>query len=264
MNTIYIKQGEEYELGGQVATIGFFDGVHRGHQFLIRRVIDEAERVGMASAVITFDQHPRQVLQTDYQPELLSTLDEKLLLLSKTHIDNAFVLHFDAALASLSAYDFMQEVLCKQLNVKKLVIGYDNRFGHNRSERFEDYVQYGKALGIEVIGADPFLPDDEKVSSSIIRNYLREGEIEAANRLLGYHYSIESRIVSGYQNGRKMGFPGNLYGQELLVSFISKIRDEHKFDSLEALSEQLKQDKDHINRLFDEAYKIEENIINKQ
>ena len=321
MNTIYIKRGEEYELAEQVATIGFFDGVHRGHQFLISRVIDEAGRSGMASAVITFDRHPRQILQANYQPQLLSTLDEKLLLLSKTRIDNSFVLHFDASLASLSAHDFMQEVLCKQLNVKKLIIGYDNRFGHNRSETFEHYVQYGKELGVEVIRADAFLPDDEKVSSSVIRNYLREGKIEVANRLLGYNYTIESRIVNGYQNGRKMGFPtanldvsscqqllpasgvyavmvrlkdsvewkrgmmnvgqrptfngtttsvevnlfnftGNLYGQELLVSFISKIRDEHKFDSLEALAQQLKQDKDNINRLFDEAYNIQENIIN--
>ena len=89
MNTIYIKRDETHKLVEQVATIGFFDGVHRGHQFLISRVIDEAERSGMASAVITFDRHPRQVLQADYQPELLSTLDEKLLLLSKTHIDNS-------------------------------------------------------------------------------------------------------------------------------------------------------------------------------
>ena len=126
MNTIYIKRDETHKLVEQVATIGFFDGVHRGHQFLISRVIDEAERSGMASAVITFDRHPRQVLQADYQPELLSTLDEKLLLLSKTRIDNSFVLHFDASLAALSAHDFMQEVLCKQLNVKKLIIGYDN------------------------------------------------------------------------------------------------------------------------------------------
>ena len=321
MNTIYIKRDETHELVEQVATIGFFDGVHRGHQFLISCVIDEAERSGMASAVITFDRHPRQVLQADYQPQLLSTLDEKLLLLSKTHIDNSFVLHFDASLAALSAHDFMQEVLCKPLNVKKLIIGYDNRFGHNRSETFEDYVQYGKEMGIEVIRADAFLPNDEKVSSSIIRNHLRAGNIEAANRLLGYPYTIESRIVSGYQNGRKMGFPtanldvnacqqllpasgvyavmvrlkdsvgwkrgmmnigqrptfngttisievnlfnftGNLYGQELLVSFISKIRDEHKFDSLEALAQQLKQDKEQINRLFDETYHIQENIIN--
>ena len=306
-----------------VATIGFFDGVHRGHRFLIDRVIEEAQRSGMSSAVITFDRHPREVLQTDYQPDLLSTLDEKLLLLSKTHVDNTVVLHFDASLAALTAHDFMRDVLQGQLKVRKLIIGYDNRFGHNRSECFDDYVRYGKELGIEVIRADAFLPDDVRVSSSVIRTCLREGRVEEANRLLGYDYTIESRIVSGYQNGRKMGFPtanldvtrcqqllpasgvyavlvrlkdsvgwkrgmmnighrptfngtttsmevnlfnfsGDLYGQELLVSFISKIRDEHKFDSIEALAEQLQHDKVQINKLFDTTYHIEDNLINIQ
>lgn len=306
-----------------VATIGFFDGVHRGHRFLIDRVIEEAQRSGMSSAVITFDRHPREVLQTDYQPDLLSTLDEKLLLLSKTHVDNTVVLHFDASLAALTAHDFMRDVLQRQLKVRKLIIGYDNRFGHNRSEGFDDYVRYGKELGIEVIRADAFLPDDVCVSSSVIRTCLREGRVEEANRLLGYDYTIESRIVSGYQNGRKMGFPtanldvtrcqqllpasgvyavlvrlkdsvgwkrgmmnighrptfngtttsmevnlfnfsGDLYGQELLVSFISKIRDEHKFDSIDALAEQLQHDKVQINKLFDTTYHIDDNLINIQ
>lgn len=306
-----------------VATIGFFDGVHRGHRFLIDRVIEEAQRSGMLSAVITFDRHPREVLQTDYQPDLLSTLDEKLLLLSKTHVDNTVVLHFDASLAALTAHDFMRDVLQRQLKVRKLIIGYDNRFGHNRSEGFDDYVRYGKELGIEVIRADAFLPDDVRVSSSVIRTCLREGRVEEANRLLGYDYTIESRIVSGYQNGRKMGFPtanldvtrcqqllpasgvyavlvrlkdsvgwkrgmmnighrptfngtstsmevnlfnfsGDLYGQELLVSFISKIRDERKFDSIDALAEQLQHDKVQINKLFDTTYHIDDNLINIQ
>ena len=306
-----------------VATIGFFDGVHRGHRFLIDRVIEEAQRSGMSSAVITFDRHPREVLQTDYQPDLLSTLDEKLLLLSKTHVDNTVVLHFDASLAALTAHDFMRDVLQRQLKVRKLIIGYDNRFGHNRSEGFDDYVRYGKELGIEIIRADAFLPDDVRVSSSVIRTCLREGRVEDANRLLGYDYTIESRIVSGYQNGRKMGFPtanldvtrcqqllpasgvyavlvrlkdsvgwkrgmmnighrptfngtttsmevnlfnfsGDLYGQELLVSFISKIRDERKFDSIDALAEQLQHDKVQINKLFDTTYHIDDNLINIQ
>lgn len=306
-----------------VATIGFFDGVHRGHRFLIDRVIEEAQRSGMSSVVITFDRHPREVLQTDYQPDLLSTLDEKLLLLSKTHVDNTVVLHFDASLAALTAHDFMRDVLQGQLKVRKLIIGYDNRFGHNRSEGFDDYVRYGKELGIEVIRADAFLPDDVRVSSSVIRICLREGRVEDANRLLGYDYTIESRIVSGYQNGRKMGFPtanldvtrcqqllpasgvyavlvrlkdsvgwkrgmmnighrptfngtstsmevnlfnfsGDLYGQELLVSFISKIRDERKFDSIDALAEQLQHDKVQINKLFDMTYHIDDNLINIQ
>ena len=98
LNIIYIKEGEKPELPALAATIGLFDGVHRGHRFLIGRVVDEARQSGMASAVITFDRHPRQVLQADYQPELLTTLDRKLQLLSETQVDNTLVLHFDLSL----------------------------------------------------------------------------------------------------------------------------------------------------------------------
>ena len=207
MRTIYIKQGEAPTLPPLVATIGFFDGVHRGHQFLINQVIDEAKRNEMESAVITFDAHPRQVLQYEYQPKLLSTLEEKLLLLSKTHIENVIVLHFDKLLAALSARNFMDEVLSKQLNVKELLIGYDNRFGHNRQEGFDNYVRYGHEIGIKVLHTAPFQPNGERISSSLIRRYIMQGEMEAANRALGYAYSIKGKIVKGYQNGHKLGFP---------------------------------------------------------
>ena len=310
MRTIYIKQGEVPTLPPLVATIGFFDGVHRGHQFLINQVIDEAKRNEMESAVITFDAHPRQVLQYEYQPELLSTLEEKLLLLSKTHVENVIVLHFDKSLATLSARNFMDEVLSKQLNVKELLIGYDNRFGHNRQEGFDDYVRYGHEIGIKVLHTDSFQPNGERISSSLIRRYIMQGEMEAANRALGYAYSIKGKIVKGYQNGHKLGFPtanldmssrlklipasgvyavkvrledsvewkrgmmnigirptfngstislevnifnlsDNLYDQTLCVSFVQRIRKERKFESLEALSHQLEQDKIAVNHLFD-------------
>ena len=207
LNIIYIKEGEKPELPALAATIGFFDGVHRGHRFLIGRVVDEARQSGMASAVITFDRHPRQVLQADYQPELLTTLERKLQLLSETQVENTLVLHFDRSLAALPARRFMDEVLCRQLNVRKLLIGYDNRFGHDRAEDFDDYVRYGQALGIGVVRADAFLPGGEKVSSSVIRDRIRRGDIASANRLLGYAYTIESTIVRGYGNGHRLGFP---------------------------------------------------------
>ena len=104
-----------------VATIGFFDGVHKGHQFLIRHVMDEAKAAGLQSTVITFDKHPRQVLQEDYIPEMLSTLDSKLLLLSKTGVDNSVVLRFNKEMAELSAREFMAQVLRDRLHVKKLI-----------------------------------------------------------------------------------------------------------------------------------------------
>lgn len=206
MNKIYL---DEKTTPGKplVATIGFFDGVHRGHQFLIKQVCDEAKASGMESAVITFDEHPRKVLHQDYQPRLLSTLEEKLILLSRTGIDNAVVLHFDREMAGLSAHDFMEKVLRDRLNVKKLIIGYDNRFGHNRAEGFDDYVRMGHEMGIEVIQSQAFSLDGVNVSSSYIRKLIEKGELELANKCLGYPYAIYGKVVSGYQVGRKLGFP---------------------------------------------------------
>lgn len=206
MNKIYL---DEKTTPGKplVATIGFFDGVHRGHQFLIKQVCDEAKASGMESAVITFDEHPRKVLHQDYQPRLLSTLEEKLILLSRTGIDNAVVLHFDREMAGLSAHDFMEKVLHDRLNVKKLIIGYDNRFGHNRAKGFDDYVRMGHEMGIEVIQSQAFSLDGVNVSSSYIRKLIEKGELELANKCLGYPYAIYGKVVSGYQEGRKLGFP---------------------------------------------------------
>lgn len=149
-----------------VATIGFFDGVHRGHQFLIANVMEEARKAGLQSLVITFDRHPRQVLSQNYQPRLLTTLERKLQLLSLTGVDNVAVLHFTKDMAALSARDFMQQILHDKLYVRELIIGYDNRFGHNRAEGFEDYVGYGKEMGIKVMQSTPFSVGNIKVSSS--------------------------------------------------------------------------------------------------
>ena len=206
MNTIFLSE-ENNAVAPCVATIGFFDGVHRGHKYLIEHVTDEAKACGLASTVITFDRHPRQVLHSDYVPQLLTTLDNKLLLLSKTGIDNAAVLPFDEATAHLSAFDFMKQVLRNRLNVKKLVIGYDNRFGHNREEGFEDYVRYGHELGIEVIHNQAFVLNGVHVSSSVIRSFLQAGEVDMATLCLGYPYTLVGKVVHGFAQGRKIGFP---------------------------------------------------------
>lgn len=201
-----------------VATIGFFDGVHRGHQFLIDEVKTEAAKAGLQSLVITFDRHPRQVLQQSYQPQLLTTLDEKLRLLSLTGIDDIYVLHFTQDMAALTAKEFMSQILHDKLQVRKLVIGYDNRFGHNRTEGFDDYVQYGRDLGIEVIQAHPFEISGVKVSSSVVRAFLNGGEVEMAKRCLGRPFMLSGTVVRGFQEGRKMGFPtANLQTAEGLL-----------------------------------------------
>ncbi len=207
METIYLQNTSVTHATPYVATLGFFDGLHLGHQYLVRQVVDRARQVGMQSMVITFDLHPRQVLQQDYQPELLSTLDMKLEQLSLTGVDQVVVLHFDRQLASLSAHDFMAEVLSRQLHVKELIIGYDNRFGHNRQEGFEDYQRYGIALGMTVTQSDAFSLQGIQVSSSVVRRLINEGNLDEANRCMGRPYALDGKIVGGFREGRKMGFP---------------------------------------------------------
>ena len=195
-----------------VATIGFFDGVHRGHQCLVSQVCRLAHEHSCPSLVITFDKHPRQVLHADYIPQLLSTLTEKKALLMASGIDRLEVLPFTVELSRLTALQFMQQVLRDQLQVKTLVMGYDHRFGCGGGE-FADYVEWGRQTGIDVVLAHEL--DDVKVSSSRIRRFLAEGDVRQANMLLGYPYALQGVVMSGHQVGRHIGFPtANLNVQE--------------------------------------------------
>lgn len=189
-----------------VATIGFFDGVHKGHLYLIEQLKSVAKEHGMASAVITFDKHPRQVLSPDTPTAMLSTLDEKIVALSKTGIDICIIVPFTRELAALSAFDFMNGTL-KPLSVKILLTGYDNRFGHNRSENFENYTEYGRQIGIQVIEAKPYEYNGKKASSSLIRRMIADGDVETASTYLGRPYTITGVVVEGYHIGRSMRFP---------------------------------------------------------
>lgn len=207
MRIIYLQRECPADLPASVATIGFFDGMHRGHQFLISHLIRTAREEERQSMVITFDKHPREVLHADYQPQLLTTLDERLRLLERTGVDIVAVLHFDETLSRLSAWEFMAQVLFRQLHVAKLFIGYDHRFGHNRAEGFDDYVRYGREMGMEVVLNPAFDLEGTHVSSTLCRRHVAAGEMEQAARCLGYPYLLEGRVVPGFQEGRKMGFP---------------------------------------------------------
>ena len=193
-----------------VATIGFFDGVHRGHRFLVDQVRHEAAAHGLESAVVTFPVHPRQVLQSDYRPKLLTTPQEKLALLEQTGVGTCILLDFTRHLASLSAREFM-EVLKHRYHIRSLVIGYDHRFGHNRSEGFDDYVRYGRELGIDIRPAEAFrlpdAPDGAPVSSSLIRRLLLAGDVAQAATCLGYPYFLNGTVVSGRRIGHQLGYP---------------------------------------------------------
>ena len=285
---------------GYVATIGMFDGVHLGHQFVLRHVVETAREQGLQSMAITFD-------QTMYRDQVLTPIDAKRLLLSKTGIDRIEVLQFTDELRQMTAREFMQQVLKEQLDVKILLTGYDNRFGHNREEGFDDYVRYGKELGIEVRCLPPApsygmgMGEGATVSSSYIRRLLGEGHVGKASEGLGYPYTILGRVEHGEHVGTRLGFPTanlvlvdekqlipaagayavkvrmensvewkhgmmnigmrptfdghkrtlevhifrlneDLYGQELLVSFVERLREEKRFENVEALISQLQQD----------------------
>lgn len=286
------------------ATIGFFDGVHRGHQFMIDSLTTMAHAQGRLSLVITFDRHPRQVVHADYVPQLITTTDEKLQLLHATAADRIEVLHFNAQMAQLSAYEFMRQVLHEKYGVAMLLTGYDNRFGHNRAEGFADYVRYGEEMGMKVLQNTPIDIDGMRVSSSLIRRLIVEGNITEANNCLGHPYSITGSVAHGFQEGRRIGFPtanivpesaeklvpgngvyatrvsveggewmpamlnigtnptfqrqqttieahiigfeGDIYGRKVRVEFGRKLRDEQRFESVEALQKQLEADKKEV------------------
>lgn len=201
-----IDEHNKQNITPSVATIGFFDGVHLGHRYLIDQVKIAASQCGWCSSIITFPIHPRQVIQSDYQPQLLSSPDEKLELLASTGVDNCILLPFTKELSLLTAKEFMQ-LLYDTYKVRMLVIGYDHRFGHNRAETFEDYCQYGQELGIHIMQATAYTQEQDKVSSSAIRRALLTGDIETSKKYLGYDYFLEGTVVNGYKVGRKIGFP---------------------------------------------------------
>ena len=197
---------DTYPQNPTVATIGFFDGVHLGHRFLINQVKVATSQTGWKSSVITFPVHPRQVIQSEFQPQLLSSPEEKIELLDTTGIDNCIFLPFTRELSLLTAWEFMQ-LLYEKYYVRMLVIGYDHRFGHNRAETFEDYCRYGRELGIHIMQATAYTQEQDKVSSSSIRRALLAGDVSTAKKYLGYNYFLEGTVVDGYKVGRKIGFP---------------------------------------------------------
>ena len=192
---------------GYCATIGFFDGVHLGHRFLLEQVKHYAALDSLQTMAITFSEHPRRVLNQAYQPSLLTTREERISLLSHEGLDACAVLQFSREMASLSAYEFMQKCLVEALGVKTLVIGYDHHFGKKSAEGFLDYQRYGCELGIQVVEARPLTCGDYTVSSSLVRKSLEQGNVVLAAQALGRNYSLHGTVVHGHRVGGEIGFP---------------------------------------------------------
>ena len=187
----------------RIATIGFFDGVHKGHQFLFAQVCSIAEQEGMQPLIVTFDQHPRAVLQNDYIPQLITSLEERRALLQQ--YAEVLVLPFEQ-IRALTAQQFMS-FLKDKYDVQKIVMGYDHRFGADRLSQIQDYRFVAQSIGVEIIKQGEYIDGEWHVSSTEIRQALLNGNVVVANELLGRNYTLNGVVVRGKGIGRTIGFP---------------------------------------------------------
>lgn len=190
-----------------IVTLGTFDGVHKGHKSILEKLINSSKNTGYESVVLTFFPHPRMVLQQNTDIKLLNTIKEKALLLDQYGIDNLIIHPFDHAFSRLTAEEFVKDILIDKLNIAKIIIGYDHRFGRNRTANINDLIVFGKEYGFEVEQISALEINEVSVSSTKIRNALNDGFLETANRFLGYPYFITGIVVKGKQLGRTIGYP---------------------------------------------------------
>jgi len=283
-----------------IITVGMFDGVHRGHRYLLEQLDRLANNLGMQAGVVTFDKHPLSIINPEKAPKLIYSLEDKY-----AHLDSpyrkVFLIESTPDLFKLSARDFIL-ALKKSINIKAILMGYNNGFGSDKIKNPEDLQEVLKDTDIEVYTLDKY--DKMDVSSSAIRRAIETGDIESARRMLGTFFSIKGKVVKGKQNGTKIGYPtanidvdetmlvpgtgvyaglclgcpaminigtaptlrkdgtvtieahiitghnindekvetGNLYGKDISVYMLKKMRDEKKYDSVEALKKQLDED----------------------
>lgn len=283
-----------------VVTIGTFDGVHVGHQKIIKRLINAGINNHLKSVILTFFPHPRMVLQKDTGIKLINTIDERSEILNSLGLDFLLIKEFTQEFSRLSAEDFVKDILVDKLNAKKVIIGYDHRFGRNRNADFEDLKRFGETYGFEVEEISAKDIDDVSVSSTKIRTALDEGDITKANMFLGYNFMLTGMVTKGKGLGKQIGFPtanvvveepyklipkhgsyivsslinnqlvygmmnigmnptvngdtesievhffnfdDMLYNKKIQINLLNRIRDEQKFESVDALKNQLLKDK---------------------
>jgi riboflavin kinase/FMN adenylyltransferase len=290
-----------------VATIGAFDGVHRGHQAVIGQLREQGSELGLPLTVVSFEPLPREYLQPEGAPARLSTLREKHQLLAAQGVDRLFLLRFGEAVRQMGAEEFTRQFLVEGLGIRSLIIGDDFRFGRARAGSTELMRKLGAKWGFATLPTATVLEGDERVSSTRVRAALASGDFAMAERLLGRPYTLSGRVIYGRSLGRQLGFPTAniplrrrlaplrgvyavtvegagltqaaavanigarptvdsagettlevhvldaaplLYGQRLTVTPRQRLRDERKFDSLEALGAQISSDKDKARRFF--------------
>lgn len=291
-----------------VVTVGTFDGLHLGHQKIIRRMTELAKDNNGETILVTFDPHPRLVVNSNsHQIKFINTIKRKFDLLSKLGIDHLIIVPFTKEFAKTSSEDFIINYLVKNIGTKKLIVGYDHHFGRHREGNYQKLHQLGENYGFDVEEISAQYIDDKAVSSTKIRKALMDGDIKLANKMLGYDYSITGIVVEGNKIGRSIGFPtanieiedkfkliaaggvyackvdvdgklfagmGNIgtrptigkhdfttevhlldfdediYGEEITIFFLERIRDEKKFNGLEELKKQLIKDQETVSELL--------------
>jgi len=285
------------------------DGVHIGHKAILTRVVKLAKKHDLDSVLLTFFPHPRMVLQKDSEIKLINTLEEKKALLEKIGIDHIIIQPFTQEFSRLTPMEYVRDVLVNQLNAKRIVIGYDHRFGRNRSANIEDLKEYGITYDFVVKEISAKELDEVAVSSTKIRNALNSGDITTANKYLEYHFMLGGSVVRGKGLGKQLGYPTanlkldqsykivprkgvyltkallkdswvygltnigtnptvggseqtietyflnfdeDLYHQTICLEFITHIRDEEHFNSIDHLKDAIQRDVDFaINYLAD-------------
>lgn len=201
----YIKDTKEFTSPPSVVVLGNFDGIHIGHRKLICKALELSRKLGLKSLVLTFDPHPSFVLANKEPVDLIYLSCEKERLLS--NIDIFIEYPYDLVTAKMTPEDFVEKVICKQLNAKFIVVGKDYRFGHKRKGDIKLLEKLSSEYGYELITIQKIAYDNNIVSSTWIRQEIKEGNIELANKLLGVNFSITGKVVEGKKNGRKFGFP---------------------------------------------------------
>jgi riboflavin kinase/FMN adenylyltransferase len=291
-----------------IVTLGTFDGVHLGHTVILDRICNIAKQENLESVVLTFFPHPRLIVSNDSEIKLLNTMAEKAKLLEQKGIQNFIIHPFDKLFSELSPSEFVKQILIKQLNIQKIIIGYDHKFGKNRAADFNDLIAFGNEFGFDVEEIPAKQVDEVSVSSTKIRNSLLEGNISLANDYLGYSYMLSGIVVKGNQLGRTIGFPTaniqisenyklipkngvymvttilnnkiifgmmnigvkptlgknlmsievhllhfseDIYGHEIQVNVMERLREEQKFESFEVLKSQLEIDKANTLHYFE-------------
>lgn len=297
------------KLSGVIMTTGTFDGVHVGHKQIINKLVADAKEIGGQTVMLTFFPHPRMVLfPEDHGLKLLNSPEEKAILLEKAGIDHLIIQPFSKEFSRLNPGNYIRDILVNTLHVRKMVVGYDHRFGRNREGNINDLKEYTDLYGYQVEEIAAQEVSDIRVSSTKIRLALEQGDVDTASDFLGYNYMLSGTVIHGDGLGRKIGFPtaninsefdwklvpgtgvyaawliaegqkiaamvnigtrptitnskelrieahaidwkGDLYEKKVRLEFVSRLRNEQSFDSVDNLARQLQTDKQNaLNKL---------------